>query len=259
MPPAPHSLAATLGRLIVVLAAMVAATLAVVPAGAVTLLTAESPPFSFTEKGKVQGSAAETVLGMANRAGVPVTVEVLPWDKAYVRAQGEKDACLFATARLENRERLFLWVGPIATNPWAVFGKSDFALPLHSVKDLAPYTIGTVLRDAKNDFLRENGVNELRAVREDAQNPPRLLLPREHPEHIDLWITDLYAGREAAKATKTTGLKVLFVAQEQPLFLACNPQTDRKIVKALSDALDAMKTDGTINRITADYEKRYPR
>ena len=144
---------------------------------------------------------------MATRAGVPVTVEVLPWDKAYVRAQGQKDACLFATARLENRERLFLWVGPIATNPWAVFGKPDFALPVRSVKDLAPYTIGTVLRDAKNDFLRENGVNELRAVRDDAQNPPRLLLPREHPEHIDLWITDLHAGREAAKAAKVTGLK----------------------------------------------------
>jgi polar amino acid transport system substrate-binding protein len=259
MPAAPLSLATASRRAIVVLAAIVAAATAALPARAVTLLTVESPPFSFTEQGKVQGSAADIVQDMARRAGVPVSVEVLPWDKAYVRAQGQKDVCLFATARLENRERLFLWVGPIGTNPWAVYGRSDFALPIRSVKELAPYTIGTVLRDAKNDFLRENGVNDLRAARDDAQNPPRLLLPREHPEHIDLWITGLYAGRDAASAAKVTNLKVVFVANDEPLYLACNPQTDRKTVKALSDALEGMRADGAFNRITADYEKRFPR
>jgi polar amino acid transport system substrate-binding protein len=207
-----------------VLVAVVAATLAATPARALTLLTAENPPFSFTENGKVQGSAAEIVRDMAARAGVPSTVEVLPWDAAYVRAQGQRDTCLFATARLENRERLFLWVGPIATEPWAVYGKADFALPIKSVKELAPYRIGTVARDAKNDFLRENGVNDLRPVRDDALNPPRLLLPRDNPNHIDLWITGLYSGREAATSVKVGDIKVVFLPSEQPLFLACNPR-----------------------------------
>lgn len=259
MPAALLSLTTASRGAIIVLAAIVAATFAAVPAQAVMLLTVESPPFSFTEMGKLQGSAAEIVQAMASRAGVPVTVQVLPWDKAYVRTQGQKDVCLFPTARLENRERLFLWIGPIATNPWAVYGKSDFALPIRSVKDLAPYTIGTALRDAKNEFLRENGVNELRAAREDAENPPRLLLPHGHPEHIDLWITGLYAGRDAARTAKVTNLKVVFVANDEPLYLACNPQTDRKIVKALSDALEGMKADGAFNRITTGYEKRFPR
>ncbi len=241
------------------LTVVVAATIAAVPAQAVTLLAEEIPPFSFTEKGKLQGSAADIVRDMATRAGVPLTVEVLPWENAYVRAQGQKDACLLAAARLENRERLFHWVGPIATNLWVVYAKGDFALPIRSVKELAPYRVGTVLRDAKNDFLRENGVNELRAVRDDVQNPPRLLLPRDHPEQIDLWITNLYAGRDAVIAAKVTGIKVVFVANEQPLYLACNPQTDRKTVKALSDALEGMKTDGAVSRINAEYEKRFPR
>ena len=244
-----------LPALVAVVAAMPAAT----PARALALLTEENPPFSFTEQGKVQGSAAEIVRNMAARAGIPVTVEVLPWDAAYVRAQGQRDTCLFATARLENRERLFLWVGPIATDPWAVYGKADFALPIKSVKELAPYKIGTVVRDAKNDFLRENGVNDLRPVREDALNPPRLLLPRDNPNHIDLWITGLYSGREAATAAKVGDIKVVFVAIEQPLFLACNPQTDRKIVTKLAEALEGMKTDGALKQITAEYEKRFPR
>jgi polar amino acid transport system substrate-binding protein len=258
--PAPSlTLAPRARRALVLLPAIGAAAIAAVPAAALMLLTEENPPFNFTDKGKLQGSAAEIVRDMAARAGVSATFEVLPWDKAYVRAQGQKDACLFATARLENRERLFMWVGPIATSPWAVYGKSDFGLPIRSVKDLAPYKIGTVLRDAKNEFLRENAVNDLRAVRADVQNPPRLLLPREHPDHIDLWITDLHAGREAARAANVTGIKVVFIANEQPLYLACNPQTDRKIVKALADALEGMRGDGALTRINAEYDKRFPR
>ena len=238
---------------------LVAGAMATAPAAAINLLTEENPPFNFTEKGKLSGSATEIVLDMASRAAVPVKTEVLSWDKAYVRAQGEKDACIFSTARLENRERIFTWVGPIATNLWAIYGKGDFTPSIRTLKDLAPYRIGTVLRDAKNDFLRENAVNDLRPVRDDVQNPPRLLLPREHPEHIDLWITGVYAGPELARVAKVTDVKLVFIASEQPLYLACNPQMDRRIVKALADALDAMKADGAYKRITADYEKRFAR
>jgi len=258
----PHplpTLTAGAGRALALLAAFAAAAIAAMPVAALMLLTEENPPFSFTDKGKLQGSVAEIVRDMVARAGVSATFEVLPWDKAYVRAQGQKNACLFATARLENRERLFLWVGPIATSPWAVFGKSDFGLPIRSVKDLAPYRIGTVQRDAKSEFLRENAVNDLSAVRVDAQNPPRLLLPREHPDHIDLWIADLHAGREAARTANVTDIKIVFIANEQPLYLACNPQTDRKVVKALADALDGMRADGSLGRINAEYDKRFPR
>jgi len=244
---------------ILALTLAVAAANGAAPALAVNFLTEENPPFNFTEKGALTGVATEIVLEMANRAGVPARTQVLPWDRAYVRAQGEKDACLFAAARLENRERLFAWIGPIATNFWAVYGKSDFAPAIRTLKDLAPYRIGTVLRDAKDDFLRENAVTELRGVRDDAQNPPRLLLPSDHAEHIDLWITGLYAGRDRAKAAKVPDLKLVFVAGEEPLYLACSPQMDRKTVKALADALDAMKADGSFKRITADYEKRFPR
>jgi hypothetical protein len=115
-----------------------------------------------------------------------------------------------------------------------------------------------VLRDAKAEFLRENGVNELRSVRDDSQNPPLLFVPRDNPDHIDLWITGLYSGRGVAKAVKVTDIKLVFIASEQPLYLACSPQTDRKLVKALAEALESMMTDGTYKRISADYEKRFP-
>ena len=232
---------------IAILSAIAAAALGAVPARAVTLLTDENPPFSFTEKGKVRGSAAEVVQDMAARAGVPAAVEVLPWEKAYVRAQGQKDACLFATARLENRERLFLWVGPIATNPWAVYGRGDFAVA-HPQREGARAATRSARWSGtrRTIFLRENGVNELRAVRDDGQNPPRLLLPRDHPEHIDLWITGPLRGsrrRQGGESDRHQGR--FHRAGTSRSTSRCNPQTDRKTVKALSDALEAMKADGS--------------
>ncbi len=227
------------------------------PVAALTFLTENSPPFNYTENGKLTGAGTEIVLQIASRAGLPVTTEMLPWDIAYVRAQAEKNTCLFSTARLENRERLFHWVGPIATNVWALYAKSDFAVPIRTLKDLSPYRIGAVSRDAKGEFLRENAVTNLKFVRDDRDNPPRLLLPADNPDHIDLWITGLYSGREIAKAAQVSGLKLVFIAAEQPLYLACNPQTDRATIKMLSDALETLKADGTVARVNGSYEKKF--
>jgi len=241
-------------------ASLLAAVLVAVatPVAALSLLTEENPPFNYTEKGKLEGSATDVVRDMASRAHVAAKFDILPGDKAFVRAQANRDTCVFATPRLENRERLFVWIGPIATNLWAVYGRGDFAPSIRTVKDLSPYRIGTVARDPKAEFLRENGVTDVRAFRDEALNPQRLFLARDNPDHIDLWITDLYSGRAIAKAAKVKDIKLVFIAGEQPLFLACSPQTDPNIVKALADALETMKADGSFKRITAEYESRFP-
>jgi polar amino acid transport system substrate-binding protein len=241
---------------IALIAGMVSAP--VMSAVTLTLLTEESPPFNYAENGKVTGSVTEIVRQLLARSGQSATIEMAPqWDTAFTRAQAEKNTCIFATARLENRERLFLWVGPLATNLWALYGKGDFAVPIRALKDLAPYKIGAVTRDAKGDFLRENAVTNLKFVREDVDNPPRLLLPADNPDHIDLWITGRYGAREIARLAKVSDIKLVFIAAEQPLYLACNPQTDRGVVKALSDALELLKGDGSIARINAAFEKKF--
>ena len=227
------------------------------PAAGLVFLTEENPPFNYTESGKLVGAGTEIVAQIASRAAIPVRSEVLPWETAYVRAQAERNTCLYSTAREENREKLFLWVGPIATNQWALYARGDFAVPLRTLKDLAPYRIGVVARDAKADFLRENAVTNLRFVRDDRDNPPRLLLPADNPDHIDLWIAGVYSAREIARAANIPDLKQVLVAAERPLYLACNPQTDRATVKALADALETLRADGTVARINAGYRKRF--
>ena len=238
------------------LALLVGAALAH-PASALTLLTEENPPFNYSENGKLTGLVTELVLETVKRANIPYAVEVLPWNRAYGRTQSERDTCLFATARLDNREKLFVWVGPYASNVWGVYGKGDFAGTVRVLADLKPYRIGAVLHDAKVEYLKEGGVTNVKAVADDRQNPPRLFLPKDDPNRIDLWVTGYYGAHEVARAAKVNELKLVFVVREIPLYLACSPQTSPAVIKALSEALDKIRAEGLPEKLTAAYEKKF--
>jgi polar amino acid transport system substrate-binding protein len=251
---APHAFPlVSLGALLV---ALVVASPAV---KAVTLLTEENPPFNFTESGKLTGIATEIVLETVRRTGLPMKVEVLPWDDGFRRAQAERETCLFATARLENRERLFAWIGPLASNFWGVYARSDFSIPIRTLEDLKVWRIGGVISDAKVEYLRENAVTNIKATREDRFNPPRLLLPADDPQRIDFWITGLHAARDVARSAGVSNVKLVFIAREIPVYLACSPQTSAATLKALAEAFEKVRAEGIPARVYAAYEKKFER
>ena len=230
---------------------------AALDSGALTLLTEENPPFNYSQNGKLTGLVTELVEETVKRANVPYTVEVLPWNRAYGRAQAERDTCLFATARLPNREKQFVWVGPYASNLWAVYGKSDFSGTVRTLADLKPYRIGAVVNDAKVEYLRESGVTNIKMVPDDRQNPPRLMLGKGDANYVDLWVTGYYSAREVMRAAKVSDLKLVFIARDIPLYLACSPQTSPAVIKALSDAVDAIRGEGLPAKLAAEYEKKF--
>lgn len=227
------------------------------PVHALTLLTEENPPFNYTENGRLTGLVTELVQETMKRANVTFTMEVLPWTRAYMRTQSEKDTCLFAMARLENREKLFTWVGPFASNLWGAYGRGDFSSSVRLLVDLKPYRIGGVVNDAKIEYLKENGITNIRQALEDRVNPPRLFLPVEDPNHIDLWVTGFFGARDVAKAGKVSDIKLVFVVRDIPLYLACSPQTAPATLKALGEALETVRADGLPARLAASYEKKF--
>ncbi len=240
------------------LAVVALLTLAAPAAGApLTLLTEENPPFNYSEGGKLTGLVTEVVQEAARRANVPFTLEALPWARAYTRAQAERDTCVFATARLDNREKLFVWIGPLASNLWGMYGRSDWSRPVKRLADLKPLRIGGVASDAKVDYLRENGVTNILLVPDDRQNPPRLFLPADDPKHIDLWVTGYFGAVSVARAAKSSDVKLVFVVRDIPLYLACSPQTAPATVRALSDAVEQMRAEGVLARTAAAYEKKF--
>ena len=240
-------------------ALLAALVLASSSARSLTLLTEENPPFNYTESGKLTGLATQIVLETVRRTGLPMKIDVLRWDDAYKRAQAQRETCLFATARLENREKLFAWIGPLANNFWGVYGRPEFSIPIRTLDDLKAWRIGGVVSDAKVEYLRENAVTNIKAVAEDRFNPPRLLLPADDPQRIDLWITGLHAARDVARSAGVSNVKLVFIAREIPVYLACSPQTSAATLKALAEAFEKVRAEGIPARVYAAYEKKFER
>jgi polar amino acid transport system substrate-binding protein len=245
----PIAIARTLGLL-------AGLSLAPQPSLALKLLTEENPPLNYTEGKKLTGMATDVVQEMLKRAKIKPEIEVMAWDKAYEKAQADKETCLYATARLPNRENAFKWVGPIAVNKWGLFALGGFKPEIKSMVDVRPFRVGGVERDAKVEFLRERGVTNIVEENDDRQNPPKLTLNPKEVLKIDLWITSTATAKKVAAQAKVPDVKLVLVVSEAQSFLACSPRTDPATLKALQAALDSMKKDGAYEKIVKSYEGR---
>ena len=84
------------------------------PTFALTFYTEDNPPLNLQSDGRVQRVTTAVVSEMAKRAGVPADIRLLSWREAYSRTQAETASCVYSTARLRERNDLFLWLGPIS-------------------------------------------------------------------------------------------------------------------------------------------------
>lgn len=225
---------------------------------ALTLLTEQNLPFNGSVEGKSDGRpvglSVEVLTEAARRAGLSPTISVQPWADAYLRAQVDKETCLFSTARLENRERLFRWVGPVANNRWVIFAPEEFKPVIKTITDMRRYRIGAVASDAKAEYLKGKGVAPFIEDDDDSRHPARLFLPRDHPQRIDLWVAGEMTGRQLAARAKVPAIKVVFMLREEPLWLACSPRTSKDTLTRLQGAIDAMVRDGTLKSISARFQ-----
>lgn len=241
---------------IALLVAMVAAVPTIAAAQTINLLTEDAYPFQYLENKQLTGMAVEVVNEVFKRAGVGRKDELLSWKDAYDRAQMYPNTCIYSTARTENREKLFKWIGPIVENKWAAFARKGFKGSLSRPEDFAQYRVGVLQGDAKERYLKDLAVTFRVAQTDDAMNPPKLTLNRTEPDKIDLWITGYYTGAHVAAKTGVRDIVPVWVFQTSENFLACQQSLPQATADKLQKALDAMKRDGTHAAIIARYEAK---
>jgi polar amino acid transport system substrate-binding protein len=215
------------------------AALALAPAvlaAPLQLVTENNPPFNFAEGKEVKGTATTAVRELLSKAGIEAQITVMKWDEAYNKAQASANTCIYSTARVENREKIFKWFGPLATNNWALYALPTFSKPIPTVADARFFKIGAVRNDAKVDFMRGKGASSIKEADKDSDNPARLALPKTDPNAIDLWITGQATAKEVAAKAGIKEIKEVLVVRKQDLYLACNPRTDKATLEKLEAA-----------------------
>jgi polar amino acid transport system substrate-binding protein len=210
-----------------------------------------TPPSSMLVNGKATGRQTDKVREMLERVGVPHTIDLLPWKRAYMKAQRNPLTCVYSTTRTAEREAGFKWVGPIVQSDWVLMARADRSLKLRTLEDARPLRIGTYGGDARDEFLRSRGFN-VEAVKNDDVNPEKLLLNR-----IDLWAV---ASRPELNTTQRVGrggrLVPVLVFNRVGLYLACHPSVPDRLVERMNAMLDTMRRDGSLERIDRRYGAR---
>ena len=83
------------------------------------IVTEQNPPFNYQEGKDIKGTSTEAVRALLAKAGVEGKFALMKWNEAYERAQRNANTCIYSTSRVENREKIFKWYGPIARDVWA--------------------------------------------------------------------------------------------------------------------------------------------
>ncbi|MFC5461068.1 substrate-binding periplasmic protein [Massilia niabensis] len=208
-----------------------------------------APSSMLGSDGRVIGIATDKVRTALERAGLPYTIDLLPWKRAYAAARTRPDACVYSTTRTPEREALFKWIGPTDSAEWVLMARAGSGITLRTLEDARPYRIGTYNGDARDAYLRSRGFR-VDAAPADLINPRKLLLGR-----IDLWAAALRPGSPVLKQNGWDGRIVpVLVFNRLDVFLACNRAVPDEVVDRLNGAFTSLEREGAMQRIERSYD-----
>ena len=237
--------------------ALAASAMPALAAERLYIFTENYPPYNASETGKgyahseedITGICTDMVKAMLDRVDYDYVMKMRAWSYAYNWVQGRENHGLFCTARTDEREDQFQWVGPLASIKWTLFAAPDSDLTLNSLEDAKDLSIAGYKGDVMSEYLVDRGYNVVMGVSGDV-NTRRLTLGQ-----ADLWVTDGLVGPLVAEEEHgITGLKPVLVFRETPMYLAFSNSTDPAIVADLQRALDEARAAGEIDRIVASYQ-----
>lgn len=219
------------------------------------VMTEDYRPFQFKRAdGKISGFSVELLREVFKDAGVKIhknKIILQAWPRSYSILQKKSNAALFMTTRNEKREKLFRWVGPIASRAkWYYVLKSRKDVKISSKEDLKKYLIGSVRGSASTNNIISQGLRVDLALDND-KNMQKFLKGR----------VDVISSLEISMndRLKQYGLsydavdKVLLLNNDYSYYLALNLAAPDELVKALQAALDKMKKDGRYDKLYKTY------
>lgn len=203
----------------------------------VVAYTEESAPYHYTVNGQIVGSAADRLRAACELARVSCSLQILPWARAMALTKRDPNALLFSIVRSPDREKDFLWLSPIATEPIWIFSRPD-SPPLASAADLAHARVGVINGSSGAAFLLDAGVPRS-AI--DFANSTEANLRKFAAHRIDYILsTEARLQKELTRYTLPFKVQKALRMQDATTYYAMNPKSSPATVAALQAALQEL-------------------
>lgn len=210
----------------------------------------ESPPYQFMKNGAVTGFASELLMAGCLRAKLTCEIRITPWARAYAQASTTPNTVLFSIVRRPDRERDFIWLSPILSEPVWAFGRVD-SPPLNSILELRTKRIGVVNGGSAAKFLRDAGIPDSAM---DKANSIEANLRKLGARRID-YVVDTEIGLDAEKTKFNIQFETVKMLKlyEISTYFAINARSSPALVAALRDALNANNASDVRSQILQKF------
>lgn len=213
------------------------------------------PPFMFKEDNRITGIATEIVREVFRGADIYISVEAVPWTRAYKNALEDENTFIYLLYRTPEREELFKWVGPIVppikSHLYKLKERED--IRINAIEEAKEYRIGVVRGVANHNYLLNQGFEEgknIEAVTDVQQNIGKFVLGR-----VDLIINTEFTLPYLLEGTGLTmdDVEIAFTTLEsEPSYIGLNKSTSDDVILELEASLRLLQTWNIIEGI---YDK----
>jgi len=217
------------------------------------IYTEDSAPANFVQNGTLTGLCVDIVREMQERIGDQTAIRVVPWSRGLSYLQSRANTMLFATTKAVARSDNFHWVGPLIRIKWFLFGLKDREYDIQCLEDAKQFkSIGTYIDDAKDQFLRARGFDNLVPVRDNLLNLRKIVRGR-----LDLFVSSDVGIKPLLRQSGISANKIVPIIEikKADLYLAFSRNTDPEILHEWKQAFASVVRDGTFLKI---YKKWLP-
>ncbi len=212
----------------------------------------DAPPLTFVNDPRGYGIVGDIAVQAMTKAGYAVHIRVLPWARAQKHVSEERDRLIAPLSRIPSREDRFTWIASVMPMDRAFFSLERQVSSFAEAKETYQ-KIGVGLGSAQEDILRAEGFRDDQIHRLTiGDNPAQMLLMGR----IDAWFNGVPESRYIWPKVSKRKLLMSPVNSHADLYLACSKQCSAKMVEALRDAVEALREDGTIDRVHDLYLPR---
>jgi polar amino acid transport system substrate-binding protein len=232
---------------------LVSLSLAAVSGESVKILTEEFPPYNFTENGRITGFSTEVVEAVLKEIKVQGDFQSMPWARAYETTQNTANTLIYSIGRTKEREKLFKWVGVVASADYYLFSLQGKNLKFDQLDEAKKYQIGTVNEDVGEQFLVSKGFVKGKNLQSSVKyefNYEKLKLGR-----VDLWIIPELVAYYLARQAGDDPAKVLVKAYRirelgsDGYYMAFGIKTPDALVDQFRTGLETVKKNGTFDAL----------
>jgi polar amino acid transport system substrate-binding protein len=221
----------------------------------ITLVAEDYRPFQYYDENSIpQGFCIELLKTTFDKAGIGIKdkqVLLLPWSLAYRKARYTKNTAVFLTARNQQRENLFKWVGPLAAREmWLYKLKERKDIQLETLADAKKYRIGGIKNGAETIHMINQGLKVLMGPAHGT-----ILLQLLINGKVDL-IPSLEISIAARLHSLGLDYELVELDNQYNYYLALNKETSDDTVKKLQQSLDELKRSGFYDELWQRYMRK---